>query len=290
MSQTTAPKPVGQPHVEAAVPDHDADLYSAARTAETVGHISEVGDEHLAFFREHGYLAVEQAFSPASVAAALTAIDHLVDGGNPDFRGLQFEARVGDKAALTREERHVAVRKLMGFVEYDERLGSLARDPASLALVRRVIGQEPVLFQDMALLKPPRIGREKPWHQDHAYFNLPVETIVVGLWIALDEATAENGALHIIPGSHRNGPVDHFKRRDWQICDTEVERARDVVVPLKPGGALFWYGMTHHGSPRNQSEHRRRALQFHYRPASAGEVTTEERMRHFGGEVRGAYC
>ena len=110
------------------------------------------------------------------------------------------------------------------------------------------------------------------------------------MWIALDEATAENGALHLIPGSHRAGPVNHFKRRDWQICDTEVERQRDVVAPLKPGGALFWYGLTHHGSPRNQSEYRRRALQFHYRPASAGEVTTEERMQHFGGEVRGAYC
>ena len=56
----------------------------------------------------------------------------------------------------------------------------------------------------MALLKPPR-GREKPWHQDHAYFNLPLDTPIVGVWIALDEATPENGCMHVIPGSHREG-------------------------------------------------------------------------------------
>ena len=55
-----------------------------------------------------------------------------------------------------------------------------------MGVVRRIIGEEPMLFQDMALLKPPRVGREKPWHQDHAYFDLELRTRVVGVWIALD--------------------------------------------------------------------------------------------------------
>ena len=108
----------------------------------------------------------------------------------------------------------------------------------------------PVLFQDMALLKPPG-GREKPWHQDCAYFNYPLGTTIIGVWIALDHADANNGCLHILPGTHREGPVNHFKRRDWQICDTDVQTERDVVVPLAPGGCLLWHGMTHHGSPTN---------------------------------------
>ena len=69
--------------------------------------------------------------------------------------------------------------------------------------------------------------------------------------------------------------MDHFKRRDWQICDTDVAVDRDVAVPLKPGGVLFWHGMTHHGSPRNRSGLRRRALQLHYRPRGVAETTTE---------------
>ena len=148
----------------------------------------------------------------------------------------------------------------------------------------------PVLFQDMGLIKHPHIGREKPWHQDCAYFNYPVGTTVVGVWIAIDAATEENGCLHIIPGSHREGPIPHFRRRDWQICDTDVAVPRNVTVPLGPGGCLFWHGMTHHGSPTNRSAHRRRALQYHYRPESTVEMTTKERLAIFGGDELGVTC
>ena len=154
----------------------------------------------------------------------------------------------------------------------------------------QLMGENPVLFQEMALLKPPHIGREKPWHQDCAYFDLPLETSVVAIWIALEEATPENGCLHLIPGSHRSGPMPHFKRRDWQICDTDVAVDRGVMVPLKPGGCLFWHGLLHHGSPANHSSLSRRALQYHYKPASAEESSKEERLQLFGGEVAGAQC
>ena len=99
------------------------------------------------------------------------------------------------------------------------------------------MGANPFMSQDMALIKPPFVGSEKPWHQDQAYFNIPLGQTVVGVWIALDEAVPENGCMYIIPGSHTEGPVIHFKRRDWQICDTEVASDHAIAVPLKPGGA-----------------------------------------------------
>ncbi len=71
------------------------------------------------------------------------------------------------------------MRKLMRFVEYDGRLRAPAEHPRFLATLERFMGDTPVLFQDQALLKPPLVGREKPWHQDNAYFNLPPETVVV---------------------------------------------------------------------------------------------------------------
>ena len=178
----------------------------------------------------------------------------------------------------------------MGFVDHDERLRALSIDAALLRVVSLFMqGATPELFQDMALLKPPG-GREKPWHQDMAYFNVPIDATVVGVWIALDQATPANGAMHILPGSHHQGPQLHFSRRDWQICDTEAPRGSDVVVPLPPGGVLLWHGLTLHSSPDNETPHSRRALQFHYRPAAVSAISTEERMRHYGGEVRGAEC
>jgi phytanoyl-CoA hydroxylase len=143
----------------------------------------------------------------------------------------------------------------------------------------------------MALIKPPLIGREKPWHQDFAYFNLPLGTPVVGVWIALDEALIENGCMHVIPDSHRDGPVVHFQRRDWQICDTDVNVRQVVAVPLQPGSCLLFDGLLHHGTPPSQSRLRRRAVQYHYKPASvAFYADNTERLKVFGEEGKDAYC
>ena len=114
-------------------------------------------------------------------------------------------------------------------------------------------------------------------------------TLVMKKGSALDEATAENGCMHVIPGSHKT-PTVHFKRRDWQICDTDVAADRDVMVPLKPGGCLFWHGLTHHGTPANLSDKGRRALQLHYKPEYHEDITTQERMEIYGSEGKDVEC
>ena len=255
------------------------------------GGFPAVTEADIEYFHQYGYLVINDAFSPTEVEDALAGMVHLMDGNDPDFRAIQFEPKLAkEKDERDGEERRDAIRKIFRFVDHEPRLNAMAAHSGLLGVLEQIMGDTPELFQDMALVKPPRHGSEKPWHQDCAYFNLPEGTTVVGVWIALDEATPENGCLHIIPGSNNEGPMIHFKRRDWQICDTDVPVGRDTMVPLKPGGCLFWHGLTHHGSPVNQSEQRRRALQFHYKPASAGEVTTQERMEVYGSEGKDVDC
>ncbi len=268
------------------------DLYRFDTAAEGIaGGFSAVTDADIEYFHQNGYLVINDAFSATEIEAALAGMIHLMDGKCPDFRAIQFEPKlVKQKDALEGQERRDAIRKIFNFVDYEPRLNAMAVHSGLLGVLEQMMGDTPELFQDMALVKPPRYGSEKPWHQDCAYFNLPEGTTVVGVWIALDEATAENGCLHVIPGSNIEGPMIHFKRRDWQICDTDVPVGRDTMVPLKPGGCLFWHGLTHHGSPANQSEQRRRALQLHYKPASVGEITTQERMDVYGSEGKEVDC
>jgi phytanoyl-CoA hydroxylase len=159
-----------------------------------------------------------------------------------------------------------------------------------LARPGEAAGPAPSLWADQALLKPPMIGREKPWHQDHAFFNLPLGTPVVGCWIALDEAVIENGCMHVIPGTQAGGPVVHFRRRDWQICDTSVELGKIAAAPLRPGGVLFFDGLLHHGTPPSRSARRRRALQFHFIPEGTVKTSPEERMAVFGSEGKDVEC
>ena len=257
-----------------------------------VNGLDAVTDEDIQFFCEQGYLVIQNAFTQPKVDAALDGLVDLIAGKKPDFKGIMFEAAARDKIdTLAPEERQDYVRKLAWFVEYDERLKALSHHPALLSVLARIMGEDPDMFQDMALIKPPLIGREKPWHQDFAYFNLPMGTQVVGVWIALDEALVENGCMHVIPGTHREGPVVHFQRRDWQICDTDVQVQRSIAIPLKPGSLLLFDGLLHHGTPNSKSSKRRRAVQYHYKPASVAQFgDSTERLKVFGPEGKDVTC
>ena len=290
---TTTPRPNPQTIDTAIAEAPPNGLYDYAGIIEDgIQGFDAITDDDIQFFRDTGYLVIHDAFTPQEVDAGLTGLVDLISGKNPDFTGVMYEARARDiLETLTPEKRQDVVRKISWFVDYDPGLKALSEHPGLLRLVSQIIGETPSMFQDMALIKPPKIGREKPWHQDFAYFNLPQVTQVVGVWIALDEALVENGCMHMIPGTHHDGPVVHFQRRDWQICDTDVQINRVMAVPLKPGSCLLFDGLLHHGTPPSQSDKRRRAVQYHYKPASVPHLEGDsERLTIFGEEGKGVTC
>lgn len=263
--------------------EYDPALYSYRGTVQAVaGPLDRLPESALDHYTRLGHLAVDGVLDAEQVRRAISGIDRLISGQAPGFRGIQWEAATRSRLEhMTLAERRDAVRKLIYFVDHDEGLHAAAFAPSVLATVRRMLGEDDVeLFADQALLKPPGLGREKPWHQDLAFFDVRPGTRVVGVWIALDRVVPENGAMHIIPGSHRDGPVVHFNRRDFQICDSDVAVGGVYAVPLRPGGALFFDGLLHHGTPANTSGMRRWALQFHYAPRSAIWRSSEERAAY----------
>jgi phytanoyl-CoA hydroxylase len=270
---------------------HPPQLYTCAAIATGVEGFGGVTEDDIVRYHEQGYLVARSAFSEPEVGAALEGLLDLIAGRNPDFDDFDIEEPAKPQwPALSGEARQDAVRKLMSFTAYDTRLLAIAEHPQLRAVLARLIDAVPERFQDMALIKPPRIGREKPWHQDCAYFDLPLGTRVVGIWIALDKATQENGCMHVLSGGHLDGPRPHFQRRDWQICDTEMLGKSCIAVPMRPGDCLFFDGLLPHGTPHNRSPKRRRALQFHYRPAGVAPIAREERLAVFGGEGQNVSC
>lgn len=274
------------------VPLHAPDLYDYSALADGVNGFAAVDDAALAQYHEQGFLAIHNAFTSDEVSAAIQGLTDLVAGKRPDFHVIQYQTRVRDRLTeLTLEEKLDNIRKLGTFTEYDERLKAVAHHPQLLAVLRKLLDAEPEMFQSMALIKPPN-GREKPWHQDHAYFDLPPSTRVVGVWIALDPALVENGCMRVMPGWHRRGAFTHFQIRDWQLCDDQSAsfKAECVAVPLQPGGCLLFDSYLPHGTPANQSAQRRKALQFHYQPAGTQKIAPEHRLSVFGSEGKDVSC
>lgn len=151
----------------------------------------------------------------------------------------------------------------------------LLRNPRLLDAVENVIGPEiysnPI--QHVRIKPPERLlsGEQHEglvartgWHQDQGV-ALPDadETEILTVWVAVTDATLENGCLCVVPGSHREGLVVHCRNK--QIPDALV-RDDAVPVPMRRGSVLLMHRRTRHASLSNVSEDIRWSFDLRYQP------------------------
>ena len=279
----------------------------------------QLSPSHREQYQELGYVALEGVLHEDEVAAARDALSQVTrglmraarqgdaevhpppPGATQNYAGLRvvrtgtscaihFEAGV-DPLSLPVESVEQNFRKLHAFHAEHEVFVSMVEHRRIKGFLADLIGQELILKDEMALCKPPYIGSEKPWHQDNAYFNhLPLE-LVGTAWIALDDATVENGCMHVLPGQHRRGPLRHHHTIDCEILADRLDPALAVPVPLQAGGVLYFSAMLPHQTPPNHSPALRRALQFQYRGVDTRPVSKEEYGQVFAeADGRPASC
>lgn len=314
MNRSDSIKVFFEPKVER----HDPGLYDHASLASGIDAKAALEGDALQLFAEQGFVVVKGLLSMNDLATAKAELQSLTTSDQPRCDMIWFEGGLRDHLTLADQDdndtdgkragsgftlgqsgkqlppldpefRAGYVRKLMGFVAHNPGLKALANHPDIIKLVTAFIGASPQLFQEMALIKPPG-GREKPWHQDQAYFNLPLNTPVLGIWFPFEKVTPANGCMHVLKGAHKGGPRPHFKRRDWQLCDTAVETDDRQAIPMEPGDVMFFDGKLPHGTPINDTDEQRWAVQYHYCPKTAIEVDDSERLNAFGNEGKNVTC
>jgi phytanoyl-CoA hydroxylase len=184
------------------------------------GFSSQVGftDADLAQYRREGWVLARGILGPRSLAACRQALSDLATGRVPATNTVMLYESGYDPATLSPEQREFYIRKYMDFVPDSPALRAAAMNRRLHRLLDQLLGTERVLFQEMALVKPPRIGSEKPWHQDASYFRVTDPSLIVGVWIALDPALRQNGCMEVIPGSHLHGGVPHEHENDFNRC------------------------------------------------------------------------
>lgn len=136
--------------------------------------------------------------------------------------------------------------------EMPDELKSLVYHPQIIAEIKSTLAVDAIEFLSCKVVfKSAEISYESPWHQDRMYWGGCEKC---STWIALDDATPENGCLRVIPGSHKS-EVEHtkiesnsFKKR---ILDKHLENDLDVV--MKAGDALLFSDLLIHGSHKNTS-------------------------------------
>ena len=138
----------------------------------------------------------------------------------------------------------------------------------ALALVEAILGPDIELFLNgQCLYKEPVGGHPKHLHQDSAYFEHQYEGPVASLNYVVD-TDLNNGALHVVPGSHRRGTLRHVDTFSHLGLDAEEwpwERALPITGAA--GDAIFFHVRTIHGSKENHSKSPRPVFIHRYRRA-----------------------
>ncbi len=227
-----------------------------------------VGVEAEAFFREHGFLVVEEAFSDAEVDALNAETLRICRNAEGAIEGVP-PADPGEPDAEV-------LRRIL-CVHFPDKASRLMADAvkhgAFVEVLTRIIGPDVKAMQSMLFVK----AAGKPgqaWHQDEDYIPTRDRSLTGG-WIALDDATVENGCLWVIPGSHREGilwPQKWHGDRRFDCAEESFDfpytGADEVPVEVKRGSIVFFNGyLLHRSMPNRAAAGYRRSLVNHYMSA-----------------------
>lgn len=226
-----------------------------------------------AIYREHGCLVVRGLMKPhldavrADIEAAIADAYASMDSAHP-VEGVGWVGRDGTlfirAPASFGRERQIMV---LGFhYEQSAAFFRSAWNEPLLDVVEAVIGPDIELFQNgQCLVKEAVGGHPKHLHQDSAYFEHRFEGPIAVLSYAID-TDLENGALHVVPGSHRLGHLDHVDTSSHLGLDpSNWPWERALPICGQAGDSIFFHVKTIHGSKPNWSQAPRPVFIHRYR-------------------------
>ncbi|MEW6752564.1 MAG: phytanoyl-CoA dioxygenase family protein [Candidatus Latescibacterota bacterium] len=250
-------------------------------------------------YREHGCLVVRGLLAPyvpaiaADIEAAAQAAISLLDQGQQIAEGWRTPDGTLFLPAPPGFGRPWQIMVLACSYETSSTFFHSALDPRLLDLVEAILGPDVEVFgRGQCLYKEPGGGHAKHLHQDGVYFEHRFEGPVGALTYVVP-TDLENGALHVAPGSHRAGILEHVDTFSHLGLDAgEWPWERTVPVCGEPGDTILFHVRTVHGSRENHSRAPRPVFIHRYRQAddyvtvSATTTANRREAERRAGEAR----
>ena len=213
-------------------------------------------------YREKGFLVVEGLIGLEEVEAIRTDAVKICRGVYPCEQLEPVDSEVSDEEALSRYL----------CIHFPHRISNFMQEVVAHRRIAEVLTQivapDIKCMQSMLFIKPPRFPGQA-WHQDEIYIPTRDRSLTGG-WIALDDATVENGCMWVLPGSHRNGYLypqrDHNRPEEFDSAGEcyGFDEGGEVPVECAAGAVVFFNGYLLHRSRKNRSDRFRRVLVNHY--------------------------
>ncbi|KAG9354212.1 hypothetical protein JZ751_012336 [Albula glossodonta] len=229
-------------------------------------------------YQEDGYLALEGFLDPEECDKLRERMSEIVDEMDvPEYCRIQFTTNHDEQLKNQGSADYFITSgdKIRFFFEkgvFDEKGEFIVPRERSLNKIGHECGKEagfkvPCDFAE----HQPGIGGEVTPHQDATFLYTEPLGRVMGVWIALEDATQENGCLWFIPGSHKNGitrrmvrtPKGTFPLTDFVGRERDYDDKLFIPAPVKKGGMILIHGEVVHRSALNTSDHSRHVYTFH---------------------------
>jgi ectoine hydroxylase-related dioxygenase (phytanoyl-CoA dioxygenase family) len=223
------------------------------------GPFRRLTDDQARQFDELGYVVLPDLVEPAAVAELTAELD-VLEAEVDDFLRSQDDGRfsIAEGGAITfavhAVHRSAAARRV-------------SAHPAIVDVCADLVGPDVRLYWDQAVYKKTEKPRRFPWHQDNGYTFVEPQAYLT-VWLALTDATLDNGCPQVAPGLHRLGTLAHHyvEPLGWE-CLTDVPDAHIAEVPA--GGAVVFSSLTPHLTGPNLTANVRKAYILQYAPSGA---------------------
>lgn len=222
------------------------------------------------FYEEYGYLVVPDALSVEELEELRGEALSICKGERGEVSGFEPAAPGGSDEAVQR--RYLCI-------HFPHKISSIMKKylatPKLVDVLTDVVGPNVKCMQSMLFIK----ATGKPgqaWHQDEDFIPTRDRSLI-GAWIAMDDATIENGCLWLIPGSHKPGilwPMEQQRDRRFDCTDESKGfpyRDEDAIpIEVKAGSVVFFNGyLLHRSFPNRAKAGFRRVLVNHYMRAES---------------------
>lgn len=224
-----------------------------------------VTEEQKRQFREQGYFILPGLFSAEEMDNLTEHIDSFVE---------EHEARLREESLNPNSISRAGEISFTAFLaEHDAEIMRFVAQQKFVDLTSDLLKTDIELYWNQAVYKRPGTVREFPWHQDDGYkLTDPAEYITC--WLALKDVTAESGAVQVIPGSHRQGAVEHKPTPIGLQCYFGDDPG--VVVPLTQGSMVVFSSLLFHRTGPNLTNGIRKGYVIQYSTAGTRDAATGE--------------
>jgi ectoine hydroxylase-related dioxygenase (phytanoyl-CoA dioxygenase family) len=233
----------------------------------------DVTSEQIDRYRRDGFLVIDNFLTPSELAEWRSAVCEAVE----ERDGVKIpgtDLKTGHDDGINQDTDYYAnvFDQLINLWQTNRRVRKLMMSPQLGKAAALLSGAKGIrIWHDQALFKGPW-GNPTGLHLDVPYwsFNAPD---AISIWVALDDATPDNGCLYFLPGTHqKTGYRDVGITKNMKAIFTlypELAALEAVAAPMKAGSASFHNGLTIHGAGANMTPRPRRAMTCAYMPEGA---------------------